>query len=295
MNEPHLNGSMASPVRSPRRQIPCARLLVAVGVLFCTNVLTVAANDYVLAVSTTITMYVVLGLGLNIVVGWAGLLDLGYSAFFAVGAYTSAILSTYYGVNFWLSTVVAIVMAGLVGIVIGYPTLCLRSDYLAIVTLGFGEVVRTSFNNWDYVNGPDGIWNVPPPSIFGHVIEGQAQFFILIIALAIGVWFFAANLGRSRVGRGWRAVREDEPCAEAIGVPTLSLKLWAYICGGMCGGLAGAFFASRIGLISPMSITYLVSFLVLNLVIIGGLGSLPGTILGAIVVIGLSESLRGID
>ena len=278
-----------------RRKIPFPRVAAAVIVLGAAAAFAAISNDYILAVCTTITMFVVLGLGLNMVVGWAGLLDLGYAAFFAIGAYTSAILTAYYGVDFWLSSVAAVAMAGLAGVIIGYPTLRLRSDYLAIVTLGFGEIVRTAFNNWDYVNGPDGIWDVPPPSIFGYVVRGQAEFFILIVVLAIGVWFFSANLGQSRVGRGWRAVRDDEACAEAIGIPTIRLKLWAYICGGMCGGLAGAFFASRIGLISPMSITYLVSFLVLNLVIIGGLGSLPGVILGAIVVIGLPEGLREIE
>ena len=256
-------------------------------------------DDYVTSVAVSVLTFAMLGMGLNIVVGYAGLLDLGYSAFFAIGAYTAAIMTVKWGVNFWLTLVPAIAFAGIAGTILGYPTLRLRSDYLAIVTLGFGEIVRILFTNWDYVDGPNGIWNIPTPPLFG--LENspdfpyQPYFYVIGVLLVLAALVFARNLSLSRLGRGWVAVREDEFAAEAVGVPTLNLKLLAYTMGGMWGGLAGAFFASRVSAINPSSFTFVLSSQILILIIIGGLGSLGGVILGSVVVVGLPEMLRSVQ
>ena len=220
-------------------------------------------DDYVTAVGVSILTFAMLGMGLNIVVGYAGLLDLGYSAFFAIGAYTTAIMTVKLGINFWLTLPAAIAFAGIAGTILGYPTLRLRSDYLAIVTLGFGEIVRILFTNWDYVDGPNGVWNIPTPPFFGLESSPdfpyQTYFYVIGVGLVLIALVFARNLSLSRLGRGWVAVREDEFAAEAVGVPTLNLKLLAYTMGGMWAGLAGAFFASRVSAINPSSFTFLLS------------------------------------
>jgi branched-chain amino acid transport system permease protein len=252
-------------------------------------------DDYVTSVGVSVLTFAMLGLGLNIVVGYAGLLDLGYSAFFAIGAYTTGIMTVNLGLNFWFTLIPAIAFAGIAGAILGYPTLRLRSDYLAIVTLGFGEIVRILFTNWDYVDGPNGIWNIPWPVILGYNLVNQSDYYVLGLVLVIIALIFARNLAQSRIGRGWVAVREDEFAAEAVGVPTLNLKLLAYTMGGMWAGLAGAFFASRVSAINPSSFTFSLSAQILALIIIGGIGSLNGVILGAIVVVGLPELLRGMQ
>ncbi len=254
-----------------------------------------SGDSYLIGIATSVATYLILGLGLNIVVGLAGLLDLGYAAFFAIGAYTSAILIADFHMSFWMTLLPAVAASAVAGAVLGYPTLRLRSDYLAVVTLGFGEIVRTLFNNTDSVGGPDGIWNIPPPELFGYVLNTETDFFLLILIPAIGVWMLCRNLTTSQIGLGWRALRDDEQAAEAVGIPTLRTKLTAYVLGGMAGGLAGACYASRMGMINPTSFTYAVSFLVIDLIIIGGVGSLPGVLLGAMLVIGLPEALRVVD
>jgi branched-chain amino acid transport system ATP-binding protein/branched-chain amino acid transport system permease protein len=252
-------------------------------------------DDYVTSVGVSVLTFAMLGMGLNIVVGYAGLLDLGYAAFFAIGAYTTAIMTVKLGLNFWLTLLPAIAFAGTAGAILGYPTLRLRSDYLAIVTLGFGEIVRILFTNWDYVDGPNGIWNIPSPSILGFDLMDQTAFYVLGVVLVAMALVLARNLSYSRLGRGWLAVREDEFAAEAVGVPVLNLKLLAYVMGGMWAGLAGAFFASRVTAINPSSFTFLLSAQILILIIIGGLGSLGGVILGSAVVVGLPEVLRAVQ
>jgi branched-chain amino acid transport system permease protein len=262
-------------------------LLALVGLAVIGN-----GDDYVTSVAVTVATYGMLGLGLNIVVGFAGLLDLGYAAFFAIGAYTAALLTTNFNWNFFAALPLAIIFTGVAGAIIGYPTLRLRSDYLAIVTLGFGEITRITFNNWDYAGGPNGILQIPWPSVFGFQLSSQADFFAVSLVLLALALIFAHHLDHSRLGRGWVAIREDEFAAEAVGVPSLRLKLFAYVMGGMWGGLAGAFFATRIGAIDPTSFTFQLSVLVLILIVLGGIGSLPGVLLGALVVIALPEVLR---
>jgi branched-chain amino acid transport system permease protein len=249
-------------------------------------------DNYVTAVAVSVATYAMLGLGLNIVVGFAGLLDLGYAAFFAIGAYTSALLMTQAHWNFFATLPLAVLFTGTAGAILGYPTLRLRSDYLAIVTLGFGEMTRIAITNWDYAGGPNGVWNIPWPSAFGYEFNTQAAFLVVSLCLLAIAMIFAQNLDHSRLGRGWVAMREDEFAAEAVGVPTLRLKLLAYVMGGMWAGLAGAFFATRIGTIDPTSFTFQLSVLILIVVVLGGTGSLPGVLLGALVVVALPELLR---
>ena len=250
-------------------------------------------DEYVTSIAVTVATYAMLGLGLNIVVGYAGLLDLGYAAFFAIGAYTSALLMTEAHWNFFYTLPFAILFTGTAGAILGYPTLRLRSDYLAIVTLGFGEMVRITFNNWEYAGGPNGVLGIPWPNFFGYEMNTQADFLIVGLVLLAIAMIFAQHLDHSRLGRGWVAIREDEFAAESVGVPSLRLKLFAYVMGGMWGGLAGAFFATRIGAIDPTSFTFQLSVLVLIVIVLGGTGSLPGVLLGALVVVGLPEVLRG--
>ena len=264
--------------------------LLLIGVIAYVN-----GDEYFTSVLVSVATYAMLGLGLNIVVGYAGLLDLGYAAFFAIGAYTSALLMTQVHWNFFTTLPFAVLFTGTAGAILGYPTLRLRSDYLAIVTLGFGEMTRVTFNNWDYAGGPNGILQIPFPEAFGYTFQTQFDFLVVGLFLLAIAMIFAQHLEHSRLGRGWIAIREDEFAAESVGVPSLRLKLLAYVMGGMWGGLAGAFFATRIGAIDPTSFTFLLSVYVLIVIVLGGTGSLPGVLLGALIVIGLPEILRGFE
>jgi branched-chain amino acid transport system permease protein len=269
-----------------------------------------SGQNYVLSVAIGTATFAMLGLGLNIVVGYAGLLDLGYAAFFAIGAYTSALLMVNFHWNFFATLPVAVGFTGLSGAILGYPTLRLRSDYLAIVTLGFGEMTRVAITNCDYCGGPNGVINIPFPSFsiphvlsvdieslpvtgqnFWDLSQGDAFWLTSVFLLLLAI-VFAYHLAHSRIGRGWVAMREDEFAAEAVGVPTLRLKLLAYVMGGMWGGLAGAFFATRIYAIDPTSFTFATSVQVLILIVLGGLGSLPGVLIGAVVTVVGPELLR---
>jgi len=267
-----------------------SRVIVVLALIGATVIFN--GDDYVTAVAVSVATYAMLGLGLNIVVGYAGLLDLGYAAFFAIGAYTSALLMTEAHWTFFATLPLAVLFTGTAGAILGYPTLRLRSDYLAIVTLGFGEMTRITFNNWEYAGGPNGILNIPWPNFFGYELSTQADFFVVGLVLLAIAMIFAHHLDHSRLGRGWVAIKDDEFAAESVGVPSLRLKLLAYVMGGMWGGLAGAFFATRIGAIDPFSFTFQLSVLVLIVIVLGGTGSLPGVLLGALVVVGLPEVLR---
>ncbi len=250
------------------------------------------ASNYIVDVGLTIITYAILGLGLNVVVGYAGLLDLGYAAFFAIGAYTTALLETLLHFSFWETLPFSLALAAASGVVIGYPTLRLRSDYLAIVTLGFGEIVRIIATNLEITGGPNGIYGIASPSLFGYEISSPRAVYELGMVFLVGVLVFAIRLGRSRLGRAWTSVREDESAAEAVGVPTLRVKLLAYVIGALIGGFGGSLFAARFGTIDPTGFTYLQSVTILIVVVLGGRGSIPGVILGAVIVAGLPEMLR---
>ncbi len=255
-------------------------------------------------VAINVLVYICLGLGLNIVVGLAGMLDLGYIAFYGVGAYTYALLSIHYQLSFWLSLPVAASTACVAGCIIGYPTLRMRGDYLAIVTLGFGEIVRIILNNWmSLTNGPNGILGIKPPGIYypsfadgfsiGHLYLKKLHLvYYVILALAIITIIAVRRLNFSRIGRAWEAIREDETAAELMGVNTFRLKLLAYAMGALFGGLAGAFFAARMRFVSPESFTFIESATVLAMVVLGGMASIPGIVVGALALIVLPEVFR---
>lgn len=251
----------------------------------------------------SIGLYVLLGLGLNIVVGFAGLLDLGYVGFFAIGAYTIAVLTSPnypFGWTFWLALPAAMIMAAFAGTLLGIPVLRLRGDYLAIVTLGFGEIIRIIFKFIPVTGGPQGILNVAAPTFtipfIGHTVEfnSSTPFWYLIFFTCIIIAFIALRLNDSRTGRAWMAMREDEDASEAMGVDTTRAKLLAFGTGAFFAGLGGAIYASRQQHIFPDDFTLLVSINALALIIIGGLGSIPGVIIGSVVLIGLPEILRPI-
>jgi len=258
-------------------------------------------------VAINVLIYICLGLGLNVVVGLCGLLDLGYIAFYGVGAYTYALLSIHYGLSFWLCLPVAAALAAVAGCVIGYPTLRMRGDYLAIVTLGFGEIVRIILNNWmDLTNGPNGILGIAAPGAYlpsfaaGFTLEHMflknlAALYYIILGLAVFTIVGVHRLNFSRIGRAWEAIREDETAAELMGVNTFRLKLLAYAMGAVFGGLAGAFFAARMRFVSPESFTFLESAMVLAMVVLGGMGSIPGVVLGALALIALPEVFRDFE
>lgn len=250
-------------------------------------------NDYYRDVLTLTGMYAVLALGLNLIVGQAGLLNLGYVSFYAVGAYTYAILSTRFGVGFWPGLVAGGAAAAAFSAVIGLPTLRLRGDYFAIVTLGLGEITRILLNNWDSVTGgPNGISDIARPVLFGFTLSRPLHFYYLILAIAVLTVIAMGRLMASRVGRAWIAVREDETAAEAMGIDTFRLKMLAFLLGSAWAGVVGVFFAAKMAFVSPESFTFSESVLILCMVVLGGMGSIPGIVLGALLLIALPEFFR---
>lgn len=250
------------------------------------------ANNYVLNTFSDVWFYVIVCLGLNIVVGYAGLLDLGYAAFFAVGAYTTAILTTTFGMNFWLTIPFAMFFAAISGVIIGGPTLRLRSDYLAIVTLGFGEIVRLSARNLEITGGSSGIYGIERPFFFGIEMNGNIHFYYAFLMLAFLAIFVSYRLQYSRLGRAWQYVREDEDAAEAMGINRVRVKLSAYVIGAVFGGVAGSFFAVKMTAISPETFMFTQSILILLGVVIGGMGKIPGVICGAFILVLFPEIFR---
>ena len=269
-------------------------------------------------VMTLALIYVMLGLGLNIVVGFAGLLVLGYAAFYAVGAYTYALLAQQFGLSFWLSLPVAGALAALTGFLLGMPVLRLRGDYLAIVTLGFGEIIRLLLNNLNVLTGgPDGIGNIPRPTLLGlefsrRAKEGGTTFheffgldysgdygviflYLLGLALVLLILFVINRLLRMPLGRAWEALREDEIACRSLGLNPTRIKLSALALSAAFAGLAGAFFAARQGHINPESFTFIESAMVLAIVVLGGMGSQLGVMLAAIAITALPELAREFD
>ena len=273
------------------------------------------AGRYWLDLGILVLTYVMLGWGLNIVVGLAGLLDLGYVAFYAVGAYSFAILATTFDLGFWTCLPLAGLFAACWGIALGFPVLRLRGDYLAIVTLAFGEIIRVVILNWtELTGGPNGISGIPRPTFFGLTFSagggagsfaeyfgiepdiGQRVIFLyyVILGLALLTNWVSLRLRRLPLGRAWEALREDEVACRSLGINVTTTKLTAFAIGAMFGGFAGAFFATRQAFISPESFTFIESAVVLAIVVLGGLGSQLGVALAALVMIGGSELLRGI-
>ena len=297
------------------RQQPRYRTLLWLLLLIAAVIWPFTASRGAVDVMTLALIYVMLGLGLNIVVGFAGLLVLGYAAFYAVGAYTYALLAQHYGLSFWLSLPVAGVLAALTGFLLGLPVLRLRGDYLAIVTLGFGEITRLLLNNLNVLTGgPDGIGNIPRPTLFGlefgrRASEGNATFheffgidysgehaviflYLLGLALVVLILFVINRLQRMPLGRAWEALREDEIACRSLGLNPTVIKLSALTLSAAFAGLAGAFFAARQGYINPESFTFIESAMVLAIVVLGGMGSQLGVMLAAIAITALPELAR---
>jgi len=244
----------------------------------------------------TALIYVMLGLGLNIVVGLAGLLDLGYVAFYAVGAYTYALLNLHFGLGFWIVLPIGALFSAFFGIILGYPVLRLRGDYLAIVTLGFGEIIRLVLENWnDFSKGPSGIANIPRPSFFGIEMSLSTNtifVYFLMLLLVLFTIFVVNRLQNSRIGRAWIALREDEIACQAMGIDKAKTKLMAFALGATWAGMGGVVFAAKTTFINPASFTIWESILILCIVVIGGMGSIMGVITGALILILLPEYLR---
>lgn len=256
-------------------------------------------SAYQTNVMTTALMYVVLGLGLNIVVGLAGLLDLGFVAFYAVGAYCYALLNHHFGLGFWQVLPIGGLLAAIFGIVLGFPVLRLRGDYLAIVTLGFGEIIRLVLENWgEFSKGPSGISNISRPGLFGMDLSLDQSIlytYYLMILFVIFTIFVVNRLQDSRLGRAWIALREDEIACQAMGIDKRKTKLAAFSLGAFWAGIVGVMFAAKTTFINPASFTFLESAIILSIVVLGGMGSIVGVIFGALILILMPEYLRALS
>ncbi|MDQ6597485.1 branched-chain amino acid ABC transporter permease [Bacillus salipaludis] len=250
-----------------KNSLKIAALCVLILLMAC---LPLISDNYWIDVALMALIYIILALGLNIVVGFCGLLDLGFSAFFAVGAYTTGILMTQYHLSFWIAIIASAILSAIAGVIIGAPTLRLRSDYLAIVTLGFGEIVRISAINLHFTGGASGIYGIPKPSIGSFQLTGLTGVYYLAFVSVILMIFIVRRLGDSRLGRAWKYIREDEDAAEAMGINRWRTKLLAYIFGAIVGGFGGSIFAVKMTAISPQSFSFNQSAMILLAVVLGG-------------------------
>ncbi|HTL70408.1 MAG TPA: branched-chain amino acid ABC transporter permease [Candidatus Eisenbacteria bacterium] len=252
-------------------------------------------NAYHVDVLTNVAIYVILAMGLNVVIGFAGLLNLGYAAFFAIGAYTYALLNLHTGCPFWAGLPAAGTVAMLFGFLIAVPSIRVRGDYLAITTLGFGEIVRILFNNLDtWTGGPNGLLGIDRPTFFGYRFSvSPVPYFYLALVLAAVIAYLLFRLSDSKIGRALVAIREDELAAKCMGVPALRIKLYAFGLSSFIAGLAGAVFASKQTIVTPDSFDFVLSVLILAMVVLGGMGNIWGSALGALVLGTLPEILRG--
>jgi branched-chain amino acid transport system permease protein len=260
-------------------------------------------SDWATVLFYPIGVYILLAIGLNVVVGSAGLLDLGYVAFFAIGGYTMAVFGTRFGWSFWEILVVGVLLTSISGLILGAPTLRLRGDYLAIVTLGFGEIVRITAQNTEYIGGPRGIAGIPHPpnlsdvEIFGvtpftyGVLDPRPYYYLLVFLIVLTI-IFVRRLENSRVGRSWAAIREDEFAAELMGVPTFRFKLAAFLIGAAIGGAVGVVWSAKVISIIPANFPFFLSATILAAVVLGGSGNIPGVMLGAFLIAWLPERFR---
>ena len=275
------------------------RWMTYAGVVVTLLILPLLLGSYLSEVLNNVGLFILMGLGLNIVVGFAGLLDLGYVAFYAIGAYSMAVMTSQgplgFGLSFWAALPFCVLIAAFAGLMLGIPVLRMRGDYLAIVTLAFGEIIRIlvlSDMLKPVLGGAQGILKIPKPEIFGFALKQPEQFYFVILAGVVIAWFVSWRLSKARLGRQWLAMQEDEDVAEAMGIRLVVTKLLAFSFGAAFSGLAGALLASKLTSIFPHSFKLEISINVLVLIIIGGLGSLPGVVIGALILVGLPELLR---
>ena len=277
--------------REPRFYIPAL-----IGVCLFVLAFPFIFSLYQTNIMITALIYVITGLGLNIVVGLAGLLDLGYVAFYAVGAYSYALLNYHFGLGFWAALPVGAGLGLIFGILLGFPVLRLKGDYLAIVTLGFGEIIRLILENWnEFSFGPSGIANIPRPGFFGiemSLHQATIYLYFVMIFMALATIFVVRRLQDSRIGRAWIALREDEVACQAMGIDKTRTKLSAFAMGATWAGMAGVVFAAKTTFINPASFTLWESIIILCVVVLGGMGSVLGVIFGALALILLPEYLR---
>ena len=308
-------GPLVSPKVSQFLTLPRTQRYIIIALIAAALVWPFFGSRGAVDIGILILIYVMLGLGLNIVVGLAGLLDLGYVGFYAVGAYTYALLSHYLGWGFWICLPIAGMMAATFGFLLGFPVLRLRGDYLAIVTLGFGEIIRLFLRNLtDLTGGPNGISNIPKPTFFGLPLDKTAPdggqtfheyfglvysgsdkivfLYLIALLLVLATLFVINRLLRMPIGRAWEALREDEIACRALGMNPTVIKLSAFTLGATFAGFAGSFFAARQGLVTPESFTFLESAIILAIVVLGGMGSQLGVILAAVVMTLLPELMR---
>lgn len=267
-------------------------------------------NSYYLDVITQVGIYVALAIGLNIVVGFAGLLNFGYVAFYAFGAYLYAVFASPQAANFipaalahfplsgnwfWLFLLIGMIMAGLLGVLLGFPVLRLRGDYLAIVTLGFAEIIRIVFNNMDkpinITNGPKGISPIEPPAIMGITLNQPIHYYFIVLLVVVITIIISRRLDASRIGRSWAAIREDEVAAQSMGVPVVKMKLLAFAIGASFAGAMGVIFAAKQTFVDPSSFGFMESIGILSMVILGGMGNVGGAIVGAVAVVMLQLNI----
>lgn len=254
-------------------------------------------NAYHLDLLTSVGIYVILAMGLNVVVGFAGLLNLGYAAFFAIGAYTYALLSLHLHLSFWIGLPIAGFVATLFGFAIALPAIRVRGDYLAIMTLGFGEIVRIVFNNLDqWTGGPNGLLGIARPKIgsWSFSINPAPYFYLVLVVIAI-IAYLLFRLSDSKIGRAFVAIREDELAASCVGIPAVRLKIYAFGLSSFIAGIAGCIFAAKQTIVTPDSFDFVLSVFILAMVVLGGMGNIWGVALGALVLGVLPELLRGFE
>ena len=269
------------------------------GIAFLAAVISIpfvlSGNAYALRTCILALIYIVLALSLNFVVGFAGQLSMGHAAFYAVGAYTTAILTVDFKIPFWIALLMSGVVSAIFGFLIGVPTLRLKGDYLAITTIGFSEILRLVLINWtSFTKGPAGIPGIPSPTLFGINLGTNTGYYYILLVLALLTIFVSNRLLNSRLGRGLIAIRDDEIAAEAMGINPTFLKMLAFVLGAAIAGIVGGVFASFIHYVNPDNFTYAESVVILTMVVLGGVGSVPGIIVGATVLAVLPEALRGI-
>lgn len=283
-------GSMIAKARPRGAEWLETVLVVAIILLAAYPLIT---NDlYYMSIGTLAGIYILLGVGMNVLMGHAGLVHAGYAAFYGVGAYAVAILATKYGISVWPAALVGIVAAAILSLAIALPAIRVSGLYFVLVTLGFGEIFRLIATNMEFTGGPNGLYGIPPPMIGDFAIDSINRLYLLtLLAAGIGL-LMMARLGASRVGRAWNYVREDETAAAALGINPILTKLQAALLGGAAAGAAGALFAVRQTAVSPSSFTFFESFIVILVVSIGGLRSLGGTVLGVLAMVVLPEVLR---
>lgn len=269
------------------------KILIAAGLILALAAPWLITNAYIMHILITIGIYIVLTLGLNLITGYAGQFSLGHAAFYGIGAYVGALGMLKAGLSFWLALPLAGIITALFGLLLGLPALRLQGDYLGIVTLGFGEIVRLVFVNWVAVTrGPMGLPGIPSPQIGPFIFSEKFSYYYLILALAALTVFVMNRLVNSRFGLGLITVREDETAAAAIGIDTTYIKLAAFTIGAFFAGLTGTFFAAYISFVSPDSFMYIDSVTILAMMVLGGMGGIPGSLIGAAILVVIPELLR---